>query len=240
MASSPAASSAEDPVHGRCSVRRWRSKALRARRSGNDRTTRRSGGGSRSLLVATMRLGWPSRTTAVVLGSHGAIPTKTNDPSSDHRGARNRATRSSSPSAPLPAPGSNARITSGVFTRSGQTSVACVEPSCASSLIDRSAASAAEFFRQVSPEYEDDDESSTRTMRVAVSNSCTPLPTPPSTVVAMASNVPSSCQAVSETDPNVMSRPVASSRTINVVPGLTVSFEAVGVPEAAASRVSGE
>ena len=65
-----------------------------------------------------------------------------------------------------------------------------------------------------------------RSAPVAASNSWTLLPTPPSTVMAMASVALRSRQASSETEPNVVSRPLARSRTISVVPGAIVSCAA--------------
>jgi hypothetical protein len=53
-----------------------------------------------------------------------------------------------------------------------------------------------------------------------------PLPTLPSTVTANASSGPRSCHAISDTEPNVVSRPVLSSRMTSVVPGAIVSSAA--------------
>ena len=82
------------------------------------------------------------------------------------------------------------------------------------------------------------EESSTRSTPLAGSKSCTPLPVLPVALMTSASRWPrsASCQANCETLPNVVSRPVARSRTMSVVPGR--SSAAAGVAGTAAATAA--
>jgi hypothetical protein len=202
--------------------------------------TRTSGRASGSALDAVSRRARAAGDESAV-DAHGATPTYSRVPSSDHCGVRKRTTRRSGGRAPF-AVGSSVRVVAGAAAASGQASATCVGPRRPSTACVLSTASDGASLRHARPAYAARDESSTVSAPAAASKRCTPLPTPSSVVTTNASLAVPSCHAISETLPNVASAPLASWRTTSVVPGRTCSSPSPAdgpVPSASPAAVFG-
>ena len=117
--------------------------------------------------------------------------------------------------------GSYVRLTGVAFDAPAHASSTWVAPSWRSSVLPRSTTRSSRRGARSGPSRSPMPESSTRSADEDGSKSWTPLPVLSSALIVKASSVPFSCQENSETLPNVVSRPVASSRTISVAPGAT-------------------